>query len=410
MKLPQELVDWIIDAVVSDLDLAENPWSILRTPDVLQTLRACSLVAQPFVRRSQIHIFHGIAIEKSDTLPTLELFSTILLQRPHLAPYVRALDFEFRSLEFDFHLRDIPHILTSVTNLERLDVRPEKIDNRFLDGGVIRQAFLTAFALPYLRHLTIWHCHFDSALTLQAHFGESTSLKTLALRSIDFDDHRYRAALPAQPSTFPPPAKPSTSPPPRVVLDTLKLFFLDAAQVQEMLDVFTVIDITHLRSLCLDNTPMNSLLRVNAATLQRLKIGSYFPGTGRVPPTNRNALIDPNGTDEILDEAIDPGALTGVHGLQALDLQLPSLASLNRVLRRLGYLGDLMRLSTVTITVSDKTQPAEWQALDALLDSAPALAEVTIYSGSRWIPDEPEPAWLPMLASRDVLRIHQWKP
>ncbi|KAJ6558090.1 hypothetical protein B0H19DRAFT_1261644 [Mycena capillaripes] len=389
MELPQELIEVIIDAVVSDLDLTEEPWIIHKTPDVLETLRACALAAQAFLRPCQMYIFHGIAICDEARIPP-PLFSTLLLQSPHLASYVRALYFEFssepRALVVDEHLEAISHILTSATNLERLDVSSKETGYYVFFEEPPGDAFLAAFSLPYLRHLTLWNLYFTDASALQAHLEVCTSLKTLVLRSLDFDgsDNAEPVERPTEPSD-------SVSPP-RVVLDALHLYFLAPTQVQDLVDSFnTVVDITHLRSLYLHNTPMNTLLRVNAATIQRLTIRAYF-------------------TDELLDEAIDPDALADAHDLQALDLQLPFLPSLNRLLRRLGSLGHLMCLRTVSVTVSQKTQPAEWQALDELLDAAPALAEVNIYSGSRWgwDPDEPQPEWMPALAGRDVLRIHHF--
>jgi hypothetical protein len=109
-------------------------------------------------------------------------------------------------------------------------------------------------------------------------------------------------------------------------------------------------------------------------------------------------------------------ALAGAHHLQALDLKLPFLPSLNKMLRMFGSLDHLTRLHTISVTVSQQTDQADWQELDRLLgvlSDLPALAEVNIFSGSEW--DKPHPesllrAWMPTLAGRDVLRVHNVVP
>ncbi|KAJ6557841.1 hypothetical protein B0H19DRAFT_1148728 [Mycena capillaripes] len=128
MDLPQGLIDSIVDAVVDDLDLARDPWIVENTPDVLKTLKSCALVARAFVRPCQVYIFHGIAF--SDDAPTLPLaFSTLLMQRPYLASYVRAINFESSLTTVQQNVEPIQHLLASVTNLARLDIHPD------LQGG-----------------------------------------------------------------------------------------------------------------------------------------------------------------------------------------------------------------------------------------------------------------------------------
>jgi hypothetical protein len=57
----------------------------------------------------------------------------------------------------------------------------------------------------------------------------------------------------------------------------------------------------------------------------------------------------------------------------------------------------------------------EWSELDGLLGKLPALGELHVYSGSQMAPKEPYEeellkAWMPVLAGRNVLRIHDNKP
>ncbi|KAJ6557840.1 hypothetical protein B0H19DRAFT_1290995, partial [Mycena capillaripes] len=232
---------------------------------------------------------------------------------------------------------------------------------------------------PYLRHITLWSLEFEDALELQTLLEDSTSLKTLVLRSVMFGNTEPPEPI-EQPS------------PPQVVLDSLQLYFLDAAQLQALLDSFTSIDITRLRSLYLHNTPMNSLVRVNAPTIQRINIRAYYP-------------------DMFLNRAIDPEALADAHDLEELDLNMPFLTSLNRVLRMFGSLVHLTRLRTISVTVS-QTSEGEWQALDGLLGAEgdlPALEKVNIYL----VDENPHPGpllrkWMPALTGRGVLHIHNF--
>jgi hypothetical protein len=184
---------------------------------------------------------------------------------------VRALYIEYDVREVE-DVEPMAHILASVANLARLDLYPKSNSQQIPwkeYPGPVRASFESAFALPYLRHITLWYSHFSNVLELQTLLRESTSLKTLVLRSVTFE--------PSEPAADT--AKPLLEPsPPQVVLESLQLYFLDGVQVQELLNYFTAIDITRLRSLYVHNTPMNTLLRVNARTIQHLKIRAYYPG------------------------------------------------------------------------------------------------------------------------------------
>ncbi|KAJ7448034.1 hypothetical protein FB451DRAFT_1289628 [Mycena latifolia] len=383
MDLPQELIDSIVDAIVDDVDLAQDPWIIDNTVDVLETLKSCALVAHAFVRPCQTYIFHGLTLSDDERI-TPEALSDLFVASPHLASHVRALYFEYRAAAE--HLEPITHILASMTNLARIDIYPD------LEGAwqgypaPLRASFAAAFALPCMRHITLWYFCFEDASELQALLNESTGLKTLVLRSITFATTEPAENLEA----------PREAPPPRVVLDSLQLYFLSAPHVQAMLDAFTAVDLTCLRSLYLHNTPMNSLLRLNASSIQHVKIRAYY-------------------SDLFLAETVDADALAGAHGLQSLDLKVPFLPSLSKLVRFFGSLDHLVRLRTVCVTVSQKTYPTEWQELDGLLGELPALGDVNVYSGSQWTPGEPHEealmrAWMPVLAGRDVLRIHDCAP
>ncbi|KAJ7605509.1 hypothetical protein DFH06DRAFT_1384994 [Mycena polygramma] len=356
-----------------DLTKYQDPWILDKSPDIVTTLRACALAARGLVCRSQLHIFSGITLCSDDKIPPPRL-STVLTESPHLASYVRALYFGSITLLEESMAASIAHILSSVTNLERLSIFPP---TRQLTPGPVRDAFLPAFTLPHLRHLSFMDFYFEDVFELQDRLGGCPGLKSLMMHSIHFVhdiDSTQHVKLSASP--------------PRIVLDTLHLWYLDERLLQLMFDTFTVVDIAHTRWLQLRAISIESVLAVNAATVQRLE-------------------IDIEGDDNI----VPANALANTHALQTLKLAVFSLPELNALVRKLGHLGHLYNLRTVSVLVSlYPTKPAEWQELDALLDTAPALAEVNVYSGWQNTPDEPEPEFMPALAARGVLRIKGIRP
>ncbi|KAJ6511912.1 hypothetical protein C8R47DRAFT_1092705 [Mycena vitilis] len=390
MELPLELIESIIDALASGI--AQDPWILDKSPDILTTLRACALAARGLVCRSQLHIFSGITLCGDDQIPPPRL-STVLTDSPHLASYVRALYFGSITLLKESMAASIAHILSSVTNLERLSIFPP---TRQLIPGPVRDAFLPAFTLPHLRHLSLMDFYFEDVFELQDRLGGCPSLKSLMMHSINFVrdvDSTQHVKLSAYP--------------PRIVLETLHLWYLDERLLQLILDTFTVVDIAHTRWLQLRAISIGSVLAVNAATVQCLEI-DIEGGSVVLSLVCPSVLLISRGTD---DNIVPANALANTHALQTLKLAIFSLPELNVLVRKLGHLGHLYNLRTVSVLVSlYPTEPAEWQELDALLDTAPALAEVNVYSGWQDIPDEPEPEFMPALAARGVLRIKGIRP
>ncbi|KAJ7448036.1 hypothetical protein FB451DRAFT_1289642 [Mycena latifolia] len=364
MDLPQELIDSIVDAILDGVDLAQDPWIIGRTVDVLRTLRSYLP-------------FHGVTAG-DDERKSPNRYFVLFSARPHLASYVHALRFEHRAVEE--HHEPIAHILASVKTLVHLHIYPDPEGPWMWNTASLRAIFSSALALPSLRHIALWYFSFEDALELQTLLSESTGLKTLVLNSTTF-------------GTTKPPGRLETTPKmsPRVVLDSLELYFMDAADVQAILDSFTTVDLTRLGSLYLRDTPISSLFNMTMSSIQHLTVDAYYP--------------------EIYAGNVDADALAGAHYLQSLDFTVPSLPSLTKMLRLFGSLEQLSRLRTLCLTVSRKTYPTEWQELDALLGVLPALGDVHVYSGAEWTPGEPHEealmrTWMPVLAGRNVLRIH----
>ncbi|KAJ6538821.1 hypothetical protein DFH09DRAFT_1176325 [Mycena vulgaris] len=372
MPLPQELINLIVDAIVDCVDLAHNPW-IITSPlgrVIRETLRYCALIARAFVRPCQMYIFHGLTLGNTTRTKAL---SALCLTRPHLPSYIRALVLECRPAEE--YLESIMHILAAATNLTRLKIYPQSQAYCM----PLHASLAAAFSLPYVRHIELGKVVFEDAFKLQALLSASRSLKTLTLYWITF----VETTKPTQTLQIPAPAAP------RVVLDSLKMIYMHPTQMQAMLDAFTVIDITQLRSLDLDDVSMQPLLKLNARTLQHIKICDY---------SSRPSL---EGT-------VDADALA--RQLQSLHLEMVSPFVLNTILRFFGRLDHLMRLKTVRVRVSEREDPVSLRTLDGLLDGLPALAEAHVYASSQW-KGEPDAeallrSWMPVLAARGVLRIH----
>ncbi|KAJ6583036.1 hypothetical protein DFH09DRAFT_1360314 [Mycena vulgaris] len=377
MDLPQELIDSIIDAIVDAVDLAQDLWLTDKAVDVLATLRSCSLAARTFVCPCQAHIFRRITLSEEGRISP-ELFSHVCATLPHLASYVRALCFEYT--ETEERLESFMHILESLKNLIRLELHPHSKYEWQSYPAPLRAVFLAAFALPSIRHITLRNLHFAHAPQLQTVLSESAGLKTLVLGSDTFGIVELVESPQVYPEVYP-----------RVILDSLQIHFLDAAHVQAIMNSFTAVDITGLRSLYLHNTSAESLLKANAPSIQHLKLHAYY-------------------SDMFLAETVD--ALAGALQLQSLEFITPSLSSISRMVRIFGPLDHLASLRTLCITVSAKTHAVGWRDLDKLLGELPALAELHVYSRS---PGEPHPEpilqrWMPLLAPRGVLRLHDSVP
>jgi hypothetical protein len=275
MNLPQELIDLIVDLIVERLDLALDPWRINTTPDVQQTLQSCALVARTFVRRCQIFLFHSLNIGEDGALPPASFFD-LFAARPHLASYVRALDFHYSS-EVQAHLELILPFITCLTNITHLKINPDGEGREWQTLPVpLRAALASTLALPCMRHLTIWNFWFESEMELQELLSSSLGLKTLVLRRPRFPKSRRTEML-------------TTAESPRVVLDSLHLHRV--SPIQAMVDSFTVVDITKLRSLYIENCPLKPLVQSNVSSIQDLKVVMSFAGAYiHISPSRMRAL------------------------------------------------------------------------------------------------------------------------
>ncbi|KAJ7057249.1 hypothetical protein C8F01DRAFT_1233654 [Mycena amicta] len=300
---------------------------------------------------------------------------------PHVASYIRAVYVE-TSLGPN-ELVSIRQVLQLSINLMRLDINLQtSLPGRPTVTSTPAFAVMLqdSLAQASLGRVMLRNFVLGNARQLENILCRSKGLKTLELRSTGFSQITTRT--PAE----------ETQIQPVVVLERLVLWFLDSETVQELLETFKRVDLTKLRSLCLHDTPMNSLLAANASTLETLELRGLF-SPGRFLENNAPADV-----------------FTGAAQLLTLDIQLPLLVYLIPVVRNFGSLRHLVRLHTVAITVTQKATLAEWTELDLLLGGdLPALKVVCIHTGSDFHLDphseELIRSCMPVLVGKGVLRI-----
>ena len=94
-KLPLEVVEQIIDILGAKSGL------YYKQPKDLPSLKACALVCHSFLALCRKHIFAYVALHKRHTIrPTSNDLNHLLSNSPHLAVYVRTLDYYVNENEF----------------------------------------------------------------------------------------------------------------------------------------------------------------------------------------------------------------------------------------------------------------------------------------------------------------------
>ncbi|KAF7371190.1 hypothetical protein MSAN_00754500 [Mycena sanguinolenta] len=395
MRIPQELVDEII----SEFDLSKG-----YDPGSAEILKSCALVSRSFATRCQARLFARISVRDygrdigprdailahTISAKLSKRLSALLSRSPHLANYIRILDLCYNSgmREASF----IPQILSAVTALTSLTLA-----NRHDFGGFfpVSSFAVGAFSLPSLRRVELSGYQFRNVFDLEFFLSKAKCLKGLTLREIDFDDFQ-----PVDIESFPP----WESTLGEMKLETLCLDKLHRTVVTSMLHSFTKVDMRHLKSLCIRNSPLTEFLRANSRSLHKLKIGS-----------------SPGSTFELSDGDVpDPQILAGGNCLNSIDFEADDLNSILTFVPLLGDLHNLTTLKTIRITLQHKlsrahtSKNAEWDRLDQLLESLPTGIRVDIYAAfdrHATVMDAPDvdaiKNRLPMLGNRGALHVYQ---
>ncbi|KAJ6609056.1 hypothetical protein B0H10DRAFT_509754 [Mycena sp. CBHHK59/15] len=391
MKIPQELINIIINEI--QLSGEREPFIIYRDESalLLETLRSCALVARAFVQPAQLRLFSAVGVD-DDPPGSSAQFSAHLKACPHLASYVRHLHVLYSWLSYE----PVAHILSSLPNLEELDIYPlsDKWQYYVWIGypAHLLTSFLRAFSLPNLRRVSMALHIFTDAVELHSLLVNAVRLKVLGLRYIKFQNATLHVTA-------------AISATPRVVLDSLELRDLDAEAVDSMMHSFTTIDITHLQSLELLDTPITALLRANAGTLQQIKV-----------------LSDSSESHvRHSSEPVDSDILAGDNKLRSIHLHATNSPALDTLIRLFGNLDNLKVLQTMMLAVSRNIRATDqpiWRNVDAALSRlGDTLKEVKVYvyksKGQRGQQadnplnsQEALKRWMTLLAERRILQIY----
>ncbi|KAJ7292650.1 hypothetical protein C8J57DRAFT_1490151 [Mycena rebaudengoi] len=362
MQVPQELVDAIIDKVAL---LQGNSRGRLSSPE--RELRACSLVAHPFLPRSQLHLFTAITCHRNSS--DFAKFDRLLAESPHIGElYVRylALQFQLKSQTSD-HMKTlvVPRILRLLPDLTHLLLdfgrayNPVDLDWFWRSQPSLLQTSLrTALSLRSLRSLCLTKLNFDNVSELETLLSHAIGLKELILDHIIFRDSE-------------PVRRSGVLDEPRVVIESLTLDYLERA-VDAIVSSFSTVDIKHIRSMVLISTPMLPLLMANAQTLQKVRI-VYSPG-----------------------EPFGPDISAANQTLRSIEVKENNY-NIASSLQVFGYLGHLKALKTISLhfaaphwDADDGGNVVDWPKLNASLAQAgDALEDVffSAYSNTRALPD-----------------------
>jgi hypothetical protein len=263
MEIPQELIDAIIDEFPLQLDSISD----LPDPETKRTLQSCALVSRSFLQRCQMRLFSRISVWDS-YLPTFPLacqrLAAVLSSSPHLAGYIQTLELVY-DVDDSVLVEFVPRILSAVTAIETLQlVRHGDADMRHFPP--FDSSTIAVFSLPSLRRLELCAWWFRNPLELQALLNLSTSLQELTLHNVSFwevenDSENSPSAAQRNISSQ------------ELVLQSVCLVCIEPDVVEMMLESFITVDIKHLKSLSLFDSPPNGLLRANAGSLQKLRIG-----------------------------------------------------------------------------------------------------------------------------------------
>ncbi|KAF7376448.1 hypothetical protein MSAN_00060400 [Mycena sanguinolenta] len=160
--LPAEIVESILDF----LDLRDKP-----------TLLSCSLVSRIWVQSSQQHLFRTTTI-------SLHRLRRILVESPHLAPYIRTLEIindGFSFLPVTSHSgpspAPLPHLNLSLHTLSLANIVWNQVSE------ILQQLFLALLRQPTLTTIHLKSCQFPPSFHF---FPAAPSLKRLTINPVDF--------------------------------------------------------------------------------------------------------------------------------------------------------------------------------------------------------------------------------
>ncbi|KAF7322563.1 hypothetical protein HMN09_00034800 [Mycena chlorophos] len=277
-QLPQELIDAIVDYLSDGLTLD------------FQTLRACSLVACPFVSPCQQRLFSSIKLytaphsfcvrgDVASAVQTTVKMAQLLVSSPHLGTYVKEVSIAYPKTESLFldsagdsdYLRALTDIFTAIPALETLSIQPRAVDwddiwNIYTVPPELVQAIIPAPPCESLRRLELTRVHLKSLTELEDMLRLANNLRELVLRDIMI----YESADGDTDSNSSGPRTPRTPEKRDVLLESLELRVVPSYFFQEALEAFQDIrTFTNLRTVCIDEYD-DLILDSNAETLEEI--------------------------------------------------------------------------------------------------------------------------------------------
>ncbi|KAF7348012.1 hypothetical protein MSAN_01753400 [Mycena sanguinolenta] len=169
-----------------------------------------------------------------------------------------------------------------------------------------------------------------------------------------------------------------------------------------MFHSFTTVDMRHLKSLCIYQSPLTRFLRENSRSLRNLKMGSSC------------------GSISWSSDTPDPQIMAGQNSLNCIEFEVDKLHAILTFVSLLGDLRNLTALKIVKITFQhrlyreDIIEDAEWDRLDEVLQSLPTGVPVDVcaaFDRHVTVMDGPDvdaiKNRLPRLANRGTLHVYQ---
>ncbi|KAF7345678.1 hypothetical protein MVEN_01587600 [Mycena venus] len=322
MRIPRELIDEIID----ELDLSEE-----YDPKIADALKSCALVSTLFVRSCQTRLFARISVRdyerttgrRDETLSSSPHMSSIMLSyrlsvllstSPHLATYIRTLDLCYNASTTEANF--VPRILSAVTALHTLI-----LTDHFCASFPLNSSTVAVFSLPTLRRVELRRYQFANPFELESLLSRAKCLKELTLSATFFGENfeHDRVGVTREAGTAS-----------NVTLEKLTLVRVDNDVVKPMLDLFTMVDIRHLKHLSIHNSPIMDLLRVNAHFIQTLSLGRAY------------ATVSCRAA--YLSDVPDSQIMAGTNHLSCLNLEADEIHAVLTLLPLLGALENLTAL------------------------------------------------------------------
>lgn len=214
-RLPQELVDHIIDHLYDDPP----------------TLRTCAAVCSQWLPPSRVHLFSKVHLDLGPQDGSCERLLVVFDAAPQLVPCVKELRIVAdcsQSQDLEDAIPDstaifLPILLKTFTHVRRLELTASEAFSPASWATLpqpIRQSFESLFQTPSLVYVRLGLWAFRSWNLLLAMFAHSPSMRGLALREIEFSDYDIGPYDGDQPMTPP-------------LLEFLTLDYVECSGVQD---------------------------------------------------------------------------------------------------------------------------------------------------------------------------------